>query len=125
MQRIRSKGTTPERIVERELRRHRVYFASHVKTIIGKPDIVFRKKGVAVFIDSDFWHGNPKRFIPPKTNVRYWRNKIKRNIERDKSVNLALKKDGWKVIRLWTYDIKLNLDKCIKKILKAINHNNI
>lgn len=120
MQRIRSKGTVAERIVERELRRRKIYFAKHVVSIIGKPDIVFRRKKVVVFIDSDFWHGNPKRFIAPKTNINYWQKKIARNKERDKKVTSALKKDGWKVLRLWEYDVKHNIDKRIDKILKAI-----
>ncbi len=119
MQKIRSKGTVAERIVERELRRRKIYFAKHVASIIGRPDIVFHRKKVVVFIDSDFWHGNPKRFIAPKSNVNYWQKKIARNKERDKKVTSALKKDGWKVLRLWEYDIKHNTDKCIEKILKT------
>lgn len=119
MQKIRSKGTVAERIVERELRRRKIYFAKHVASIIGRPDIVFHRKKVVVFIDSDFWHSNPKRFIAPKSNVNYWQKKIARNKERDKKVTSALKKDGWKVLRLWEYDIKHNTDKCIEKILKT------
>lgn len=120
MQRIRSKGTTAERIVERELRRRKIYFAKQVASIIGKPDIVFRRKKVIVFIDSDFWHVNPKRFIAPKTNVKYWQKKIARNKERDKKINLELKKSSWQVLRLWEYDVKHNTDKCIDRILDAI-----
>lgn len=117
MQAIRSKGTVPERMIMRELRRRKIYFARYVDSIIGKPDIVFRRNKIVVFIDSDFWHGNKKRFITPKTNVKYWREKIVRNRERDKEVNHLLKKDGWKIIRLWEYDIKTHFDKCIQIIL--------
>jgi len=118
MQNIHSKGTKPEKSIIKELRKQKVYFAQYPKTIIGKPDIVFRRKKVAVFIDSDFWHGHPKRFIMPKTNRRYWKCKIKRNIERDKEVTRQLRKEGWKVIRVWEYDIKNKLDKTIDRILK-------
>jgi len=65
-------------LVINELKHRNVYFAKHVKKIIGKPDIVFRRKKLVVFIDSDFWHCNPKVFIMPKTNIKYWENKIKK-----------------------------------------------
>ena len=121
MRNIRSKNTKPERMVMRELRRRKIYFAKHVDKIIGKPDIVFRRKKVIVFIDSDFWHGHPVRFTMPKTNTAYWEKKIVRNKERDKEVNKVLSKEGWTVIRLWEYDIKHDLDNCIGQILQTID----
>lgn len=121
MQNIRSKGTKPERLVMQELRRRKIYFADHADSIIGKPDIVFRRKKTAVFIDSDFWHFHPGRFIMPQTNVEYWSNKIQRNRSRDKEVNRQLKHDGWKVIRIWEYDVKNRFEKCIQKILSALS----
>lgn len=120
MQNIRSAGTLPETLIMRALRRKKIYFAENVKSLTGKPDIVFRRKKIVVFIDSDFWHVHPKRFIMPQSNKRYWREKIRRNKERDKEVNARLKKEGWKVIRIWEHDVKCNIDKCITKILKII-----
>ena len=125
MQHIRSEGTTPERLVMRELRRRKIYFAKHVKTLPGKPDIVFRRKKVVVFIDSDFWHGHPERFVMPKTNTEYWKHKIERNKQRDKEVTKALEMQGWTVIRLWEYDIKHDLDNCIDVILEAIDREKV
>jgi len=120
MQSIRSTGTTPERKVMKALQKRKIYFATYVAKIIGKPDIVFRRKKVVIFIDSDFWHGHPKRCIMPKTNPEYWEKKIKGNRKRDRLVNTELKNDGWLVIRLWEYDIKHNFEKCLQKILDAI-----
>jgi DNA mismatch endonuclease, patch repair protein len=122
MQNIRSKGTLPEQKIMRELQRRKIYFAKHVDSIIGKPDILFRRKKIAVFIDSDFWHGHPRRFIMPKTNCKYWKNKIDRNKERDKEVNKELKKMGFKVIRIWEYDIKKNYNKVLNRILKVTSN---
>ncbi len=122
MQNIRSEGSVAEQMVMHALRRRKIYFAKHVKKIIGKPDIVFRRKKIAIFIDSDFWHGHPARFIMPKTNREYWEGKIARNKEHDFEVNNALKDKGWRVLRLWEYDIKKNFDKCIKSIL-SIYHS--
>lgn len=119
MQNIRSAGTLPEALIMHALRRKKIYFAKNVKSITGKPDIVFRRKKIAVFIDSDFWHVHPKRFIMPQSNKRYWKEKIRRNKSRDKEVNGKLKKEGWKVIRIWEHDVKRNIAKCISKILGA------
>ena len=120
MQNIRLKNTAPERLIMRELRRRRIYFAHHVTSITGKPDIVFRRKKIAVFIDSDFWHGHPARYVKPKSNRKYWRAKISRNKKRDVEVNRILKKAEWKIIRLWEYDVKKNLNICIRKILNKL-----
>lgn len=120
MRNIRSSGTRPELIIMRELRKRNIYFAKNVHSIIGKPDIVFRVKRVAVFIDSDFWHGHKTRCIMPKSNITYWQGKILRNRLRDKDVNTRLKKDGWKVVRIWEYNITKNRRKSMNRILKAI-----
>lgn len=120
MQNIRSTNTAPERLIMKELLRRKIYFAKYVNSIIGKPDIVFRHKKIIIFVDSDFWHRHPERFIMPKSNKKYWKAKIEQNKKRDKEINKQLKKGGWKTIRIWEYDIKHNLNRSIKKILKAI-----
>lgn len=120
MQHIRSTGTTPERIMMVALKKRRIYFAANVSKIPGKPDIVFRRKKVVVFIDSDFWHGHPKRCIMPKTNVSYWKKKIESNRKRDRVVNAELKSNNWTVVRIWEYDIKNNFERSLQKILDAI-----
>lgn len=121
MQNIRSENTQPELKIMKELEKREFNFIKYDKSLIGKPDIVFPDKKVVIFIDSDFWHGNRKRFIMPKTNTEYWKNKIERNKKRDKEVNRKLKKEGWKVIRVWEYNIKNNLAKSFNKIERAID----
>ena len=120
MQNIRSIDTKVELFVAQELRKRKIYCARNVKSIAGKPDFVFRRKKVVVFIDSDFWHGHPKRCIMPKSNCEYWNQKIERNKHRDQIVNRKLRKEGWQIIRLWEKDIKRNLLKSLKKILGAL-----
>ncbi len=120
MQNIRSEGTRPEQLVAKELKRRKIYFANNVKTIFGKPDFVFRRKRVAVFIDSDFWHGHKKRCIMPKSHCAYWKKKIERNKQRDKKVNSELRKIGWNVIRLWEKDINRDLIKSVNRIIEAL-----
>lgn len=120
MRNIRSKDTLPEKKLAKALKAQKLYFAQYVKTLPGKPDIVFRRKKVAVFVDSDFWHGHPKRFIKPKTNPGYWLPKIARNKQRDKKVNRKLRKNGWKVVRIWGHAIKKDPKKCLNKIIGAL-----
>lgn len=120
MQNIRSTGTKPERMIMETLKKRRIYFAAYVSKLKGKPDIVFRRKKVVIFIDSDFWHGHPYRCIMPKTNPEYWSQKISGNRQRDEQVNQELREKGWTVIRLWEYDIKHNFEQSLRSILQAI-----
>ncbi len=120
MQNIRSEDTLPEKKLAKTLRAQKLYFAQYVKSLPGKPDIVFRRRKVAVFVDSDFWHGHPKRFIKPRINQSYWLPKIARNKQRDKEVNRELRKNGWKVLRIWEHAIKKDAQKCLHKIIGAL-----
>jgi len=120
MSNIRSVGTVPEKLIARELRKRRIYFSRNVKSLVGKPDFVFRKKKIVVFIDSDFWHGHPTRCVMPKSNCDYWNEKILRNRNRDKKVNRHFKKDGWEIVRIWEYDLKRDFQKSFEKIIKIL-----
>jgi DNA mismatch endonuclease (patch repair protein) len=68
--------------------------------IFGKPDFVFQKARVAVFVDGCFWHGCPRCKRVPTSSVSFWRTKIQRNIRRDRNVSCQLRKEGWKVVRV-------------------------
>ena len=120
MQNIRSQNTLPEQKIASELKRRRIYFAKNVISITGKPDFVFRRKKTVVFVDSDFWHCHPKRFIMPQSNLDYWKPKIKRNQERDKRITRELKREGWKVVRIWEYDVKKRFEKAFQKITRVL-----
>jgi len=74
--------------------------------IFGKPDFVFAKERIAVFVDGEFWHGHPTLGSIPKTNQAFWLEKIMRNKERDRLVNKTLKKKGWIVVRIWQSQLK-------------------
>src|SRR3989344_1680527 len=91
------------------------YRFSYQPKIIGKPDFALKKLKIAIFIDSCFWHKCPKHFRGPNSNKSYWKPKIDSNVKRAKEVNKLLKKEGWKVIRVWEHDIKKNTEKCVGK----------
>lgn len=123
MRRIKSKDTSIEIKLRKELWAKGYRYRKNCKEIAGKPDICFKGKRVAIFCDSEFWHGKylqEEKYIP-KTNKEYWLPKIERNIKRDKEVNMMLKNEGWKVLRFWQKDIEKNIEDCIQEIEKALN----
>jgi DNA mismatch endonuclease (patch repair protein) len=73
----------------------------------GKPDFVFRRQRVVVFVDGCFWHGCPRHLRLPATNASYWQNKIARNRARDRAVVRVLRASGWRVVRIWEHALKV------------------
>jgi len=123
MRRIKSKDTSIEILLRKELWKRGYRYRKNAKDIVGKPDIVFKGKKLAVFADSEFWHGKylmEGKYIP-KTNTEFWVKKIERNIERDKEVNQKLKDDDWRVLRFWESDIRKKLSECIELIEETLN----
>ena len=114
MQAIKNKDSAIELLLRKELWSRGIRYRKNVKTIFGHPDIVFKGKKVAVFCDSEFWHGydweTSKENI--KTRRDFWIPKIERNIARDKEVTETLESDGWIVIRFWGKEIKKNTKEC-------------
>ena len=122
MRRIKSKDTTIEILLRKELWKRGLRYRKNVKDIYGKPDIVFKGKKLAVFADSEFWHGKQLlegKYIP-KTNTEFWVKKITRNIERDKEVNEKLKDEGWTVLRFWEADIRKKLLECADSVEQTL-----
>ncbi len=74
--------------------------------VFGKPDFVFLRGRVAVFVDGCFWHHCPRHGKIPKSRRKYWRAKIARNVERAKEVNRELRRAGWKVLRVWGCELR-------------------
>ena len=116
---IKSKDTGIEVMLRKELwRRGLRGYRKNYKKLPGKPDIVFTKQKVAIFCDSEFWHGydweNRKEWI--KTNREYWYPKIERNMQRDREINELLQKSGWVVLRFWGKEIKNDVKNCAETI---------
>lgn len=91
-------------------------FVTHVRTLKGIPDIVFKNQKVCVFLDSDFWHGWQYPRWKHLLKNDFWREKISKNRQRDVRNTRFLKKAGWRVVRLWAHQVNSNPDKCIEKI---------
>lgn len=122
MSSIRSKDTKPELMLRKGIfscgYRYRLHYGG------CNSDIAFPRHKVAVFVDGDFWHGYnwlKRGKVPPK---KYWQPKIKRNIERDKKYNKQLKKQGWKVLRFWEFQVKQDPKKCALRVTKELEARN-
>lgn len=122
MQAIRSKDTTIELRLRKALWKQGVRYRKNYKKLIGKPDIVITKYKIAIFCDSDFWHGYDweSRSQRIKSNRDYWIPKIEHNIKRDQEVTNALQNEGWLVLRFWEWQIRKNLIECVNTILQTI-----
>lgn len=121
MRQIRNKDSKIELLLRHELWKRGLRYRKNVKNIMGKPDIAFVGKKIAIFVDSEFWHGynfnmHKKDF---HSHEDFWINKIQRNIERDLEVTIQLRDSGWMVFRFWGNDIKKNLKSCADEIERA------
>lgn len=122
MQAVKSKDSEIELKLRKALWAKNFRYRKNYTELPGKPDIVLTKYKVAIFCDSEFWHGydwaNKKNEI--KSNRQFWIDKIESNIRRDEKVTEELEHQGWIVLRFWGKEIKKNLDNCIQKIEEAV-----
>ena len=125
MSKIRCKDTKIELLLRKELWNRGIRYRKNVRSIIGKPDLAFISKKVAVFCDSEFWHGYEwdVRKDQLKKNRDFWVAKIERNMERDREVNQALQAEGWTVIRFWGKEIQTNCSGCADIIESTLKNN--
>ena len=125
MKAVKNKGSKIETMLQIELWHRGLKYRKNVKTVYGKPDIAFIGKKVAVFCDSEFFHGydweNKNKEI--KSNRDFWIPKIEKNMARDKAVTEKLKSDGWIVLRFLGNEIKRNLSQCADKIESVVKAN--
>lgn len=118
MSRIAGKNTSPERIVCSGLRKEGIYFAQHVKDLPGRPDIVFRRARIAVFIDGDFWHGWRFPLWKHKLSEK-WQEKIEATRRRDQRNFRKLRRMGWQVLRIWEHQVESNSMLCVHRIIRV------
>ena len=126
MSRIRSRATKPEMLVRKWLWRHGYRYRLNVKSVPGKPDIVMRKYRTAIFVNGCFWHGHEGcgKFVMPKTNVDFWRQKIEHNRARDQHNYELLADNGWQVIVLWECMLSPSkLEHTMNELSVILNHH--
>ena len=127
MKNIKSKDTLIEVTLRKALWKKGYRYRKNYKKLAGKPDIALTKYKIAIFCDSEFFHGKDweslKSQLEKGKNSEFWIKKISRNIERDEEINRILQFEGWKVIRFWGKEILKDVDGCIKVIEEAIFEN--
>lgn len=127
MRAIKGKNTGIELALGKALWTSGLRYRKNDVTVFGKPDFCFKGPKVAVFCDSEFWHGKDweAKRLKLKSNREFWNAKIERNIERDKEVNEKLDSEGWTVLRFWGEEITNNLQHCTDLIFTAVEENRI
>ena len=120
MSRIRGKDTGPERRLSNALRGRNYRFETHVRGLPGRPDIVFRREKIVVFIDGDFWHG--WRFSLWRGKLSgLWQQKVLANRTRDQRNFRKLRRLGWSVVRIWEHQVEQDIHGCVKRVLNALS----
>lgn len=120
MSRIRGSGNKDTELALIKLfRLYKISGWRRHQNVYGKPDFVFPLKKVTIFVDGCFWHCCPKHYKIPTTNRDFWKKKMDSNVKRDLMVNKTLKRDGWRVIRIWEHDFKYPR-RIISRIIRVV-----
>ena len=124
MQHIKAKDTSIEVKLRKSLWHKGYRYRKNFDGLPGKPDIVLTKYKIAIFCDSEFFHGKDWEVLKPRleqsNNSEYWTKKISRNRNRDDEINKKLLFEDWTVIRFWGKEINKNVDECVKVIEEAV-----
>ncbi|MDD5140478.1 MAG: very short patch repair endonuclease [Verrucomicrobiales bacterium] len=123
MSRIRGRGNKHTELALAKLfRRNKITGWRRNQKVFGKPDFIFPKLKLALFVDGCFWHGCPKHGTQPKGNRAFWKKKFARNIARDRLVNRALRSANWRVLRIWEHELtRKNEIHLLKRIQRVMN----
>lgn len=114
---VRSEGNKSTELVLKEILNNEglTGWRENARDLPGKPDFVFDKEKVAIFVDGCFWHGCPKCYRRPSSSQEYWDEKVRNNMRRDKRVRSKLRRQGWSVLRFWEHSL-IDSDKVIRRI---------
>lgn len=121
MRAVRSSGSAIEVSLGKALWAAGLRYRKDNRQIFGKPDFTLRTLRIAIFADSEFWHGKNwnKRKLEHKSNIEFWHRKIEGNRSRDRLVNKTLKAEGWLVLRFWGKEIKKDVNRCVASVEAA------
>jgi len=121
MSRIRGHGNKETEIVLMNmLRQNGITGWRRNQKVFGKPDFLFREARLALFVDGCFWHGCPKHCKIPAGNRAFWKKKFAANKARDRRVNRVLRKNGWRVIRIWEHELARRGDACVRRLADSL-----
>lgn len=121
MSRIRACNTTPELLLRKALWACGLRYRLHTSTPAGRPDIVFSRARVAIFVDGCFWHGCPDHYVKPKTRTEFWSHKLRENVLRDIKQTRELEGLGWRLVRVWEHEVFANLEELVLKVRAVVD----
>lgn len=122
MARIRGRDTSPELALRKALHARGARFRVDFRIPgVGRVDIAFTRRRLAIFVDGCFWHCCPEHGVRPKTNVAFWRDKLDSNRARDAKQVLVLQSMGWSVIRVWEHDLEEDLASVTRTVLEVLH----
>ena len=118
MSKIRSKNTKPEMLLRSALHKEGLRFRIHRKDLPGKPDIIFAKQKVAIFVHGCFWHYHKdcREGRIPSSNSKFWQEKLEKNVAKDETVTEELRGQGWRVITIWECEIEKQIEKVLIRL---------
>lgn len=116
MSRIRGRDTSPELRLRSALWRAGLRYRCNARTPVGRPDVIFAGKRIAVFVDGCQWHGCPDHYVRPRSRQEFWDAKLAENVGRDRRQTLALERAGWRVARFWEHEVFERLEEVVAKI---------
>lgn len=120
MARVRNRNTAAEMMLRRAM------WAIGIRYRLGQrigriqPDIVFSRACLAVFVDGCFWHCCPLHGTKPKSNIAFWKEKLDRNVARDRRSTVQLRRSGWVVLRFWEHEVEADSAACARKVAEAL-----
>lgn len=117
---ITSRNTRPELLLRRSLWFRGARYRLSARSPVGRPDLVFPKRKLAVFVDGCFWHGCPLHYSRPRSNEAFWSSKLVENVVRDARQTQDLKSSGWSVVRLWEHEIIVDLAESVQRVERAL-----
>ncbi len=121
MSRIRARGNKDTELALLKLfRREHISGWRRGQPVLGKPDFLFRRARLAVFVDGCFWHGCPKHCKVPASNTAFWKRKLQANKNRDREVTGLLKRNGWGVIRIWECQLAESPKGCLGRVMRLL-----
>jgi DNA mismatch endonuclease (patch repair protein) len=121
MSMIGGKNTQPEVRFRKALWRYGIRYGLK-GNLIGRPDLILRKYRTVIFVDGCFWHHCKRHFTPPRTNALFWEKKIQANAVRDRRVSSALRRQGWRVIRVWEHAIRKDAQVTALQVVRRLRN---
>jgi DNA mismatch endonuclease, patch repair protein len=120
MGRISGENTEPEVLLRKGLWSAGLRYRLHAKTPLGKPDLVFPAKRIALFLDGCFWHGCPEHYVRPRSREGFWAKKLRGNVDRDRRQTSGLVSAGWTVLRFWEHEVYTGLDAVVQAVEREV-----